>query len=136
MLKIIFLLFIMIMSIATDSQKYVTIRVKKDLLVVENDKPFSFYIIVKPASGIHVNAQPPVSVKPLEAEMIMKLKKITMLGEWLDSSKPIEIEGKVASMDSGEHEIKFIVSYTYCSEKDKWCRFGNDTISVSLKVKK
>ena len=143
MLKVIFLLSIMTMSIVpkrsvrtVDSHKYVTVEIKKNSVAVENGKPFSVFIQLKPAYGIHLNAKPPVSVKSLTDNLKMKVEDVPIVGEWIDPARPIEIKGNVISMNSVRHEAKFVLSYTYCSEKEKWCRFGNDTISIFLKAKK
>jgi hypothetical protein len=127
----------MTMSTAIDSQKYVVIEVKNASLIdVENGKPFLFFIKIKPASGIHVNVQPPISVKPLTDGTTINVKRIPESGEYLDLSKPIEVECNVTGMNRGQHKVNFVVTYTYCSEKEKWCRFGKDTTSISLRVKK
>ncbi|MFZ1080806.1 MAG: hypothetical protein WAO19_02640 [Candidatus Kryptoniota bacterium] len=136
MLLKIFLLVIITMNIAADSQKYVIVEVKSPTTNVENGKPFSFFIKIKPANGIHINVQPPISIKPLTDGTTMNVKEIPESGEYLDLSKPIEVEGVVTRMNLGQRKVNFVVSYTYCSEKEKWCRFGKDTISVSLRVKK
>ncbi|MGO9481332.1 MAG: hypothetical protein ACLP05_06095 [Candidatus Kryptoniota bacterium] len=138
-----FLLTIMTMSSVIDSQKYVAIEVENaDSMVAENGKPFSFSIRVKPASGIHVNAQPPLYVKSLADGVTMNFKPVqslggqTAAGEYLDLSKPLRVECNIMDMAIGRHKIDFVISYTYCSEEGKWCRFGNDTTAISVRVEK
>jgi len=126
----------MTMSFALDSQKFVVVEVKSDFFAVENGKPFPILIEIKPVEGIHLNAKPPISVRSLTNDLTIKIEKVPTVGEWLDTSRPIKVEGNVTSMNPGRHEVDFILSYTYCSEKEKWCRFGNDTISIGLKLKK
>ena len=101
-----------------------------------NGKPFFFFVRIKPADGIHINAKPPVNVKSLTDGATMSVKKIPESGEYLDSSKPIEVEGNFTGMNPGRYKVDFVVSYTYCSDKEKWCRFGNDTASITVRVKK
>jgi len=136
MLKPIFLLFVMTMSVTIDSQKYVTVKVKNNPINVADGKSFLFYVDIKPVEGIHINAQPPISMKLLDHGTTMVVKKIPQSGEYLDLSKPVEIEGNISDLDAGEHKVNFVVSYTYCSEKEKWCRMGKDTVSITLNVKK
>ncbi len=91
---------------------------------------------MKPASDIHVNVEPPIDAKSLTSGATMIVKTIPAAGEWLDSAKPIEIEGKVVHISAGRHDLKFILNYTFCSEKEKWCRFGKDTVSIRVSVGK
>jgi hypothetical protein len=98
--------------------------------------PFLVIVRVKPAEGIHVNAEPPLSIIALDSGISVKLKKVFKSGEYLDPSKPIEVECRADSTDPGPHRFSFVVGYTYCSEKDGWCRMGKDTVFVNVRVKK
>ncbi len=130
------LLILMTMSIAPESQKYVVVELKKPPIEVENGKPFSIFINMKPSSGIHLNAQPPISVKPLSGSETVNVKELSKSGEYLNSAKPVEVECTITGVSVGPHKMSFIVGYTYCSEKDGWCRMGKDTVSVTVKVLK
>jgi hypothetical protein len=134
------------MSVALDSQKYVVVEVKTRSAVVENDKPFFLFVAIKPISGVHINAQPPISIKTIGSAATINIKEVPeprahaplaqKLGEYLDVSKPIEVECKLAGVKAGPHKLSFAIDYTYCSEKDGWCRMGKDTVFVTVRVKK
>ncbi|HUI28599.1 MAG TPA: hypothetical protein VLX91_00175 [Candidatus Acidoferrales bacterium] len=136
MLRPILLLIITTMSIAVYPQKYVVLEVKNNFIDVENGKPFKFLIEVRPSSGIHVNAQPPISVKPCDSAAKVSVKEPPKSGEYLDLSNPIEVECNVTGLDAGSHELGFVVGYTFCSNKEGWCRMSKDTVSVVVRVKK
>ena len=134
------------MSVALDSQRYVVVEVKSRSAVVENDKPFLLFVTIRPVNGVHVNAQPPISIKAIESAASINIKEVPeprahvpvaqKLGEYLDVSKPIEIECKLAGVKAGPHKLSFQIDYTYCSEKDGWCRMGKDTVFAIVRVKK
>jgi len=129
------LLLLAIMSVAFESQKYVVVELKSKSVEVENDVAFVLLVSLKPANGIHVNVEPPISVKPLDESTKLNLKEVSMSGDYFDSSKPIIGECKVTRVAVGKHKISFIVNYTYCSDKEGWCRMGKDTVSATVNVK-
>jgi len=133
-----FLLLMITMSVALDSQKYVVVEVKSQSSVVENGKPFFLFFIIKAVSGVHLNAQPPISIKPIGDTTTIKIKGVTeqKSGEYLDVSKPIEVECRLNGAEAASRKLSFEIGYTYCSEKDGWCRMGKDTVSVTVRVKK
>lgn len=133
----------MTMSITFNSQKYVAVDARSQSASIENGKPFLILITIKPVDGIHVNAQPPISIMPLvedpareNSSTTFNIKEISKKGDYLESSKPIQVESKVTGFSAGFHEINFVVRYTFCSDKEGWCRMGNDTVSVTIRVKK
>jgi hypothetical protein len=130
------MLVILTLNSGFDSQRYVTVKVERTSIQVESGKPFFIFVKIRPADGIHVNAQPPVSVKSLDSQTTLNIKAIPSSGDYLNPSKPIEIEGRVSGVGAGPHKISFIVDYTYCSEKDRWCRMGKDTVFVTIRLKK
>ena len=136
MLKRPFWLGIVIMVVAFDSQNYVVVEIKGRTAEVRNDKPFLLYLSMKPIGGIHINVEPPISVKQLDDMTALNVKKVPKSGEYLDSSKPIEVECKVKGVGAGPHKLRFVVDYTYCSDKEGWCRMGKDTVSATVRVKK
>ena len=143
MLIQVFLLVLTTMSVAFNSQKYVAVDAKSQTRNVENGKTFLILVTIKPVDGIHVNAAPPLSIKPLVEDAMsgnglttLGVKAISKKGDYLDLSKPIQVECKVTGINPGLHKINFIVGYTFCSEKEGWCRMGSDTVSVTVKVRK
>ena len=130
------LLIILAMNVAFNSQKYVVVEVRSKSVEVENEKPFPLFVSIKPAVGIHVNVGPPISIKSPDKSTTLNIKDMPKSGEYLDPSRPIEVEGEIRGVNIGRYKIIFTVGYTYCSEKEGWCRMGNDTVSVTVNVKK
>jgi hypothetical protein len=130
-----FLLLVMAMSMIFNSQKYVTVNARSESMDIENGKPFFILLTLKPAGGIHVNVQPPITAKSVNGSATLNVKEIPKAGEYLDPSKPVKVECRVTDASSGSHKISFIVGYTFCSDKESWCRMENDTVSVTVKVK-
>ncbi len=138
-----FLLLVMTMSVAINSEKYVTVEAKSQATSVENGKPFILLLAMKSLNGIHVNVQPPFSIKPLvenpgsaNGSTTLKLKAIPKKGDYVDLSKHIKVECELTGINPGLHNVRFIVGYTFCSEKEGWCRMGSDTVSVTVNMKK
>lgn len=128
----VFMLSVLTMSSGFDSQKYVSVKAERTSVHVESGKPFFLFVRIRPADGIHVNAQPPVSVRSLDSQTTLNVKNIPSTGDYLDSSKPVKIEGKLSGVAGEPRRISFIVEFTYCSEKGRWCRVGKDTVSVTI----
>ncbi len=126
----------MMMSIAFDSQKYVSVETKPATINAENGRPFSFSIWLRPANGIHINAEPPISVKPTSEGIKASVTDVRRKGDYVDTSKPIKVDCTLIGVDAGLHRMNFVVSYTYCSENEGWCRMGRDTLSVIVRVMK
>ena len=124
------------MSIAFDSQKYVSVETSSARIGVKNGKPFLILVRLKPAHGIHINAVPPISVKSASATTAISVRETHKKGDYLDTSMPIEVDCTVTGFDAGLHGISLVVAYTYCSEDEGWCRMGKDTLTVSVRVTK
>ncbi len=127
---------VMTMSFVFNSKKEVSVEVKPASVEVKNGQSFSFFVRLKSVAGVHINAQPPVSVKSETEGASLTVTEIPKAGEYLDSSKPIKVECKVTGMKAGVHKLNFVVGYTYCSETEGWCRMGKDESSIEIKVKK
>lgn len=123
------------MSFAFDTPKHVTVEVPSSLIEVENGRPVLFRIRLTPADGIHINMNPPVSVTSETVGASLKVREADTSGEYLDSTEPITVECLADGMTPGLHRARFLIRYTYCSEKEQWCRMGNDSALVELMVK-
>ena len=130
------LLLVMTMSFTIDSKRYVEVEASPAVASVENGKEFVIYLKLIPADGIHLNAVPPVSVKPGSDGMTMKVDSVKKNGDYLDVSSPLAVRCVLAGVSTGLHNLKFDVSYTFCSSTEGWCRFGKSELSVQIYVSK
>ena len=130
------LLLLTVMSFITGSQKYVSFHASSQSSSIKNGEPFDILVNIKPAAGIHLNANPPISVKPVDGSAVMTLRQPGLRGEYLDLARPVKIECEVKGLPEGDRTISFILGYTFCSADEGWCRMGSDTIAVNVKVGK
>jgi hypothetical protein len=119
-----------------NSHEYVSATVEGSPIDVERGKPFPFFIKLRLADGVHINFEPPVSIVSLDRKVALSFKALPESEGYLDCSKPLEVEGELRDHEVGEHELHFVVSYMYCSDEGKWCRFGKDSMSVTLRIRK
>jgi hypothetical protein len=135
MLKEFSVLFIVMMAMLLNFEKYVLLEAKSKSVDVRNEVPFLVLVSMKPVKGIHINTEPPISVTALDRKVTAHVKAVHKSRGYLDSSKPIEVECKPIGVEPGLHKFSYSVNYAYCSEKDGWCRMGRDTVSVTVRVK-
>ena len=125
-----------VMSLAFDTNRYVAVEVPVSAVEVQNGKPVTFSIWLKTTDGIHVNAEPPVTLNSKTEGASFKITTIGKDGDHIDAGKPIAIECETEGLASGLHRAVFLMRYTYCSDTEKWCRMASDSVTVDLKVKK
>lgn len=127
----------MIMSMITqsgNSQKYVGVEISPATLEVANGKEFFLSLSLKPSEGIHLNAEPPVTIKSADS-VKFSIDSFSKTGEYLDSSKPLRVKCIASGLKSGTHTVIVEITYTYCSSKEGWCRMAKDRRSIDLRVK-
>lgn len=124
------------MSIILGSKDYVNVQVKPATLEMENGVPVSFDLRLRASEGVHINAQPAVTIKSGTEGAELSIAELPKAGDYLDMQKPIKIRCKVGGLAPGDHRVDFVVGYTYCSDKEGWCRIGSDSASIEIKVKK
>ena len=94
-----------------------------------------------PIDGIHINVDPPVTVK------IEKNRFIALEGEpdvstdkesgFLSTSSPVEQRFHVSEKAiSGEHTIKGTIVYYFCSDTEAWCTKFAQPITLKLNIQK
>jgi hypothetical protein len=94
-----------------------------------------------PIDGIHINIDPPVTVK-LEKNSFISLQgkpEISTDKEsgFLSTSAPIEQGFHVSEKaKSGEHIIKGTIVYYFCSDNEGWCRKFAQPITLHLSIQK
>ncbi len=123
-----------VMSVGFESGKYVVIDFPSSSVTVENGKPFQFALRLRPAAGIHINSEPRISAESQSAGVSITVASLHTAGDMLDASQPVVLECKTEGLTPGMHDAVFVLRYTYCSDRDKWCRMATDTVRVELKV--
>ncbi len=130
------LLFISMLSVILGSTDYVKVQVKPATLEIENGVPASFDVQLRASEGVHINAQPAITIKSETGGADLSVAELPKTGDYLDMDKPIKVRCKVGGLAPGLHRIDFVLGYTYCSDKEGWCRIGRDSSSIEIKVKK
>lgn len=94
-------------------------------------------------AGVHINEQPaprfalaadqkvldyqPPTAKPLAIDPAQV--------KALDLSKPVRFPVSIrAGAAKGQHSVKGTVTYFYCSEREHWCRRGNEEVAFTVAV--
>ena len=96
-------------------------------------------ISLKPKDGIHINLDPPLTLK-LDSSVAYSLvgKPIfskTNKSEYIDIAKPIKQSFTLSKkIKPGLVQLKGTLSYFYCSGSDGWCARFKQPIDISVKV--
>lgn len=94
-----------------------------------------------PVDGIHINADPPVTVT-IEKNRVLSLKgdpdvTVDKESEALSTSTPVEQRFTVSSKATpGEHTIKGTIIYYFCSDTEGWCRRFSQPMTLKLNIQK
>jgi hypothetical protein len=131
-----FVLLILMMITSIKSADYIKLEVKPAILDVGGDRQGHFEIMLKASEGIHVNSQPAITVRSLTDKVQFAVTDLPKSGDYLDLSRPIKVACDASGLSHGQHRAEFVVSYTYCSDNEGWCRMGKDSISIEIKVAK
>ena len=96
-------------------------------------------ITLTPKKGIHINLDPPLSVKLDSSDAVSSIGKpfIPKKDTIFDTSKPIRFPFTVSkNVKPGNITIQGILTYFYCSETDGWCSKFKQPLVVKLTVVK
>ncbi len=126
----------MMISLGIGTGKYVGLEVNPSKFEMKEGQSHQFRIRFMPVEGIHVNAQPPLTIKSEVDGVTFRIVKVHASSDYLDPSKPVDIDCTAGRLSPGLHKITFSLGYTFCSDAGKWCRMGNDTLSVDINIKK
>ncbi len=118
------------------TSRYIRVEVAPSVLETEEGIPATFELRLKAGNGIHVNAQPAVSVKSDTKGVSLSIEGMKEIGSQVDLNQPIVVRCGINGLAPGTHVVKFLLNYTFCSDKEEWCRMGNDSLSIEVKVKK
>lgn len=123
-------------SVIFGSTDYVKVQVEPATLEIENGVPASFDVRLRASEGVHINAHPAITVKSETEGADLSVANLPKAGDYLDTDKPIKVRCMVGGLSPGFHRIDFVVGYTYCSDREGWCRIGKDASAIEIKVKK
>ncbi len=124
------------MSAIFGAKDYVKVQVAPARLDVENGVPATFKVNVRAEKGIHVNAQPAPTVKSETEGAELSVAGIPKNGDYLDLDKPIYVRCDVKGLPPGDHTVRFVMRFTFCSDTQGWCSMCTDSSSIEIRVKK
>lgn len=96
-------------------------------------------ISFKPKRGIHINLDPPLSVKIDSSEFVASVGKLDTLRDartaYLDVAKPVrQLFTLSKKIKPGTVTIRGLLTYFYCSDAEGWCSRFKQPIEVSVPV--
>ncbi|MBI5475238.1 MAG: hypothetical protein HY964_00710 [Ignavibacteriales bacterium] len=94
----------------------------------------------KPKKDIHINFEPPISVKFDSSSLFSKVEKLNVprkpKEEYLNTSKPVTQKFTLSkNIHPGKQTVKGTLIYFYCSGSDGWCSRFKYPFEVTLKIK-
>jgi hypothetical protein len=120
--------------------EYVDIQIK----IKQNEfKPGStgeLEIRFKTKEGIHINFEPPISLKFDSTALLYKVEKLNVprkpKQEYLNTAQPLIQKFTLAkNISTGTSIIKGTLTYFYCSGSDGWCSRFKYPFEVPIKIK-
>jgi hypothetical protein len=141
---LVFLVLTATLLIAGDKSKtneFVAVKVTAQKSTLKAGSTGELIVNFKPKSGIHINFDPPVTVKLDSAEAVTASGKTIVppptKDKYLDITKPVRQQFTISkSVKPGKVTLKGIISYFYCSGSDGWCSRFKQPFEVSLTVVK
>ncbi len=124
------------MSLGIDSGKFVSTTVVPTSISLASGGARVLNVKFKTVDAVHVNLGPPLVVESLMKGVSFVVKSFGKSGSYLDTAKPVEIECRAKNISAGVHKVGLTFGYTYCSDKEEWCRMANDTLAVEINIKK
>ncbi len=98
-------------------------------------------ISLTPVKGIHINLDPPMSLKLDSTASITKVDELIThkndANGYLDFSKPITVKFSVAkNTKPGKLSLKGIFIYFFCSDAEGWCNRYKQPIDLIANISK
>ncbi len=98
-------------------------------------------IMLEPAEGFHINANPPVELRLDDPKTIMLKGALTQAVDrkngYLSTRTPVRQTFYVPKeTPAGSHTITGTVTYFYCSDTEGWCQRYKQPVSVSFTLAK
>lgn len=125
----------------SQSNKYVKVETAIASADVKAGGKGTILIFFVPVDGIHINAEPPVTMK-LEKDRLLSLEgepdfSTDKESGSMSTSTPVEQRFAVSSKAKpGEHTIKGTIVYYFCSDTEGWCRKFSQPMALKLNIHK
>lgn len=97
-------------------------------------------IVLLPADGIHINAEPPVRVSLDSAATVSLVGEPQQILDettgYLDADAEVKQRFRVTkNAAAGTHRLKATITYFYCSDSEGWCKPFRHRVELPLLVK-
>lgn len=121
--------------------EFVDVKLSLKQKVVKPGSTCDLLIRFKPKQGIHINFEPPISVKFDSTTYLNKIDKLIIprkpKQEYLDTKQELVQKFSIANdTPTGDIVLKGTLIYFYCSGSDGWCSRYKHPFEVSVKIKK
>jgi hypothetical protein len=125
----------------SQTNEFVSVKVTLKKNIIKAGSTGELIVSLKPTNGIHINIDPPVTIKLDSTGIDISTSKMVVPAstkeKYLDITKPIKQEFTVAkTMRPGKTILKGIISYFYCSGSDGWCSRFKQPFEIPLTVTK
>ena len=135
---VLFLLFqhALISGESNKTNDYVKVEFSVKLKVKKQGVSGELLINFKPKEGIHINLDPPVTVKFDSNSLAVSAGKLetSKIKEYLDASKPVK-QRFTLSGNSKTALLKGVLTYFYCSAAEGWCSRFKQPFEINVKIK-
>jgi len=120
--------------------EYVQVSISTDKKIFKADTFGEIIIKFQPKDGIHINLDPPFSIN-LDSTAVIKASgkpffKKDNKTQYLDVSKPVKQKFSIPkNIKPGEHKIKGMLIYFYCSNAEGWCSRFKQPFELDIRIK-
>jgi hypothetical protein len=123
------------------TNEFVSVKVAVQKKVLKAGSTGELIVSFKPKGGIHINVDPPVTIKLDSSETVTSTGKTFVPAptkeKYLDITKPVKQQFTIAkTTQPGKITLKGIISYFYCSGSDGWCSRFKQPFEIPLAVTK
>ena len=121
--------------------KFVKVDVTLATAAVQSGGKGAILVSFTPIDGIHINVDPPLTVKLEKNRFISLQGKPDICTDkesgFLSTSTPVEQRFHVSEKAKpGEYTIKGTIVYYFCSDTEGWCRKFAQPITLKLNIQK
>jgi len=126
---------------ASKVNEYVKVDIKVKQKYMKPGETGELKITFKPKSGIHINLDPPLSIKidstaDVRSSGKFDIPKSTKKG-YFDITKTAKQQFTLSrKITSGTVLLKGMLSYFYCSDTDGWCSRFKQPFEFTISIKK
>ena len=123
------------------TNEYVTVKFALQQNKLKPGTMGELVISFKPRDGIHINLDPPISIKFDTSDAITSIEKPILPAptkeKYFDTARPIKQRFTVSKkIKPGIMTLKGTLSYFYCSGTDGWCSRFKQPFEISVTITK